>query len=187
MPEAPKPFTAQEQELKSIRTKVEQKTKRLTSEFSPKTIEGTFTVEKYSKFSPSDLTNADRAYVRTESGNIYRLDRSRSRNRYVKFHNEKTGQLNYAQPAGSNSFIEVGKSMKYRAVDDPDNPKQFQLQNSPVVKEIEVWRNYLNALDEVEAELKNIQAQNTSFGGELASVLKNQAGGAIQNRDYTKK
>ena len=165
--------------------KTEDKTKNLTGEFSPISLEGTFTVESYAKFSPRNLKTGDRAYVRTESGNVYRLERSSSRPGFIKFHNEQTDSLEYGTPTeGKDPNLEVGKPMYFTTWANPDDLKEgSQNVNSSAIREIEVWRSYAQALDDARTKVEK-EVGGKGFGAAIADAAKNTAGGTKYVRDY---
>ncbi len=172
----------------SILTATEERTKRLTTELAPISIEGTFTVETYSRFSPQDLNVGDRCYVRTNSGNTYRIERSRTRPTMLKFLNEKTGTQEYGSPTrGKDVNFEVGKQMFFTAWNNPDDfSKGSQDLNSSSIRHIEIWRNYSTAIDETNANAQS-QLQGNGLGGFIAAAAANTASGVIHSKDYRQK
>ncbi len=174
----------------SVLMRSEERKKRMSGDMAPVKIDGTFTVETYSKFSPGDLTVEDRAYVHTDSGNVYRLERSRSRPGLIKIQNERSGgEWEYAAPMpGKSSIFEVGQQMHYATLNDPDDPaKGGTATQSSSVSKIEIWRNYSKAIRGIEKELQDRMPTSGGIGTVLAAGLTNVVAGAVEHRDYRKR
>ncbi len=182
------PLASTKENTKSVLIRSEERSKQMTSELSPKTIEATFTVESYSAFDPNGIASDDVAFVRTESGNVYRLARSESRPNLIKYLNEKTTELQYgAMWPGHSQMIEVGKQMFYASLENPDDfSKGATGMQSSTVKNIELWKNYLKAHKEIKSELERQYGNKTgSFGQMFAVGLNNTVRGQTFFKDYT--
>ena len=182
------PLAKTVENTKSFLIRSEERSKQMTSELSPKAVEAAFTVESYDAFNPNEITPDDQVYVRTESGNVYRLARSESRPNLIKFDNERTKELQYGVPwPGHSNLIEVGKQMFYASLENPDDiSKGATGMESSTVKSIELWKNYLKAQKEIKAELQQQYGNKTGgFGAMLAAGLDNTVRGQRTLKDYT--
>ncbi len=184
--EAPK---VPERQSESVLLDTRDKTKRLTGELAPRNIEGTFTVESYSKFDLNDLGPDDQAYAYTKSGNVYRMAKSESRPGLMKYQEDRMKALQYTGPSPGEErlVVEVGKQMHWVTMNDVNDPTKggTKMQSSPV-KLIEVWRDYIKAHREVEAELIRLAQQAGGLGGLMATGLGNAATGQVRQIDYRK-
>ena len=195
MREQPRPQKPLDTQEKNQLLKSEVVTKMMTTDFAPERIQAAFTVETYKKFDPvgsEGITVDDRCYIHTESGNVYRLDRSRSRPTFVKVFNEKVGdgkpQYSAFVPGSSDKFAEVGKPYRFAVVDNADTPKNYSVPNTSDVKKIEIWRNYLKAQAEIEASLRAKHGSDQEgIGNVMAQAMKGAIDGRVRSLDYTKK
>ena len=170
-------------DLRGTRTE----TRSLTLEGSPEQIEAVFTVENFSALNPMDIGPDDRAYVHTASGNVYRIERSKTRSGLLKVWNQNTGgNLEYAAKApGKSAVIKVGESMFYAQVANPDNLQAgHEVVYSSNIAKIEIWRNLVKAHDDLE---RKIRRGGAGFGGIGQALAAEASGRREMPRDYTKK
>jgi hypothetical protein len=167
-------------------------TKKLTSNSAPEQLEAKLTVENYSVFHPKDLNKEDRLYLYTESGNVYRVEHSKSHPGKLRFHNENTGNNpQYSVPAAdSNPFFTVGEEACFVELNDPDDKTQGGRKNTTTpLERIEVVRNYNKAHADAENYLKSRHSQGEeNFGSTIGQVLKQEVAGKIKHAgvgDYT--
>lgn len=129
-------------------------TKKMSSEVTLIELVATFTVESYSILNAmADMGFADRAYVCTSDGGRLRIERSKSRQAFLKIQDDQKSQnFVYAgRPKGGASTIQVGSPLEYVAVTDPDNPLtggSALIRTTPITS-IEVWKDYLRAIEEL--------------------------------------